>query len=183
MFGIAAKKAMNANKGAFVKKAAAVATAGVLATAGFAATSGAAHASGFTVRLAPASNPFVFLDVNGGSTRNGASIIQWSLTGDNQVWTFRPSGTDYQIVNLHSGLCITTNGVAGAQLYQWQCTGSSNQLWSTSLTAGNLVGYTIKNVGSGLYMDVSGASGANGAAIDTWYKTGGSNQFFLAHAA
>jgi hypothetical protein len=32
-------------------------------------------------------------------------------------------------------------------------------------------------------MAVAGASGANGAAIDTWYNNGGSNQFFLAHAA
>jgi hypothetical protein len=171
MFGISAKKA------------ATIVTAGALAMAGLLATSGAAHASGFAVRLAPASNPFLFLDVNGGSTGDGAPIIQWSLSGDNQVWTFQPAGSAYQIVNRHSGKCITTDGVAGHQVYQWYCHGTDNQLWATSLTPGNLTGYTIRNIGSGLFMDVAGGSGAQGAAIDTWYRNGGPNQFFLGHAA
>ncbi|MBO3749802.1 RICIN domain-containing protein [Streptosporangiaceae bacterium NEAU-GS5] len=172
MFGISMKK-----------KALTFAAGGAMAAAALLATSGAAHASGFSVRLSPASNPFLFVDVSGGSRGDGAPLIQWSISGDNQVWTFQPSGTAYQIVNRNSGKCITSDGVAGHQLYQWACHGTANQLWSTSLTPGNLVGYTIKNVASNLYMDVAGSSGAQGAAIDTWTRNGGSNQFFLAHAA
>ena len=71
-------------------------------------------ASGMTVRFAPASNAFLFVEVSGSSTQPGASIIQWSFNGgQNQIWTFRPAGTDYEIVNKWSGQCITTDGVAG----------------------------------------------------------------------
>jgi hypothetical protein len=168
-----------------LKKASAVAAIGALAATGLlAATSGGAQASsGFTVRVEPESNPFLFLDVNGGSTGDGASIIQWSLSGDNQIWTFQPSGSSYQIVNRHSGKCITSNGVPGAPVYQWACHGTSNQLWDTSLTPGTGLAYAIRNVGSGLYMEVSGGSGWQGAAIDTWYWNGGHNQYFLGTTA
>jgi hypothetical protein len=40
------------------------------------------------------------------------------------------------------------------------------------------VDYTIKNVSSGLYLDVSGNSPWAGTAIDTWPYNGGANQFF-----
>jgi Ricin-type beta-trefoil lectin domain-like len=143
-----------------------------------------AAASGITVRLAPASNPFVYVDVSGASTQAGAAIIQWPYNGgQNQVWTLRPAGTNYEIVNKGSGQCITTDGVAGHWLYQSGCNGSAGQQWSTSLTPGNLVTYTIGNPASGLYMDVEGASGSQGAHLDGWYRNGGWNQLFLAHAA
>lgn len=168
-----------------VKKIALAVAATALASVGLATVSPApAQASGITVRLAPASNPFVFLDVSGASTQPGAAIIQWSYTGgSNQVWTLRPAGTDYEIVNQLSGQCLTTDGVAGHWLFQWYCNGSAGQHWSSSITPGNLVGYTIKNPASGLFLDVEGASGAQGAHLDVWYRNGGSNQFFLAHAA
>jgi hypothetical protein len=154
--------------------------AGALAATGLlAATPGAAQASvGFTARIAPDSNYFLFLDVSGGSTYNGAKIIQWSLSGSNQGWYFQPSGNYYQIVNVKSGKCITTDGVAGHQLDQWPCTLGSSQLWATSMSLGNINHYTIRSVYSGLYMDVSGDSRTQGAAIDTWYWNGGSNQYF-----
>jgi hypothetical protein len=46
--------------------------------------------------------------------------------------------------------------------------------------SGNLIGYTIRNVGSGLYMDVRGGSGAQGADIITWYFNNGYNQYYSA---
>ncbi|MEZ0072095.1 RICIN domain-containing protein [Planotetraspora sp. GP83] len=164
-----------------LKKITATVAAGALATACILAVApGAAQASGFTVRLAPDSNQFLFLDVSGGSTGDGAKIIQWSLSGSNQGWTFRVTGDHYQIVNVKSGKCITTSGVAGDQLYQWVCTTDPRQLWDTGLNAGNGYGYAIRSVASGLYMDVSGDSRSQGAAIDTWYWNGGQNQYFTA---
>ncbi|GAA0433763.1 hypothetical protein Acor_08000 [Acrocarpospora corrugata] len=165
-----------------VKKAAVV---GALSAAGLLATlpSPAQAASGFTVRVEPESNPFLFLDVNGGATGDGAQIIQWSLSGDNQIWTFQPSGSHYQIVNRRSGKCITSDGLPGTPLYQWRCKGTALQQWDTSLTPSTGLAYSIRNVGSGLFMEVSGDSGAQGTAIDTWYWNGGLNQYFLGTTA
>jgi hypothetical protein len=93
---------------------------------------GAAHAAGlFTVRLAPSSNPFLYVEVAGASTAATATIDQWSYTdGDNQVWTFAPAAGYYEIINQHSGKCIWTDGVAGSQPIQAPCTGSRFELWS-----------------------------------------------------
>jgi hypothetical protein len=108
--------------------------------------------------IAPTSNEFPYLDVSGGSIYNGAPIIQWSLSGDNQVFTLQPSGSHFELINRNSGKCVTTDGVAGDQLFQWDCSGSANQLWDTSLTP-NGYGYWIRSVFSGLFVDVAGASG------------------------
>jgi hypothetical protein len=163
-----------------LKKITMTIAAGALAATGLlAATPGAAQASaGFTARISPDAIQFLFLDVSGGSTYNGAKIIQWSLSGSNQGWYFQPSGNYYQIVNVKSGKCLTTDGVAGHQLDQWPCTLGSSQLWQTDLALGTFYRYWIKSVYSGLYMDVSGGSTSQGAAIDTWYWHGGSNQYF-----
>ncbi len=162
------------------RKLAMTAAASVAAFSGLLlATAGTAHASGPRYRIAPESNPFVYLDVQGGSTGDGAPIVQWSLSGDNQFFTLQPSGSHFELVNGHSGKCVTTDGVAGHQLYQWACHGTDNQLWDTALTP-NGYGYAIRSVYSGLYVDVAGGSGAQGAAIDTWYWNGGYNQYFIA---
>ena len=69
------------------RKAFAVAATSAAAFAGvLLAAPGAAHASGQQVRLAPVSNPFLYLDVQGGSHGDGAPIIQWTLSGDNQLF-------------------------------------------------------------------------------------------------
>lgn len=168
-----------------IKKIALTLAATAMATVGLATVNAApAAASGLTVRLAPASNPFLFVDVSGASAQPGAAIIQWPYNGgQNQVWTLRPAGTDYEIVNKGSGQCITTDGVAGHWLYQAVCNGSAGQQWATSITPGNLVGYTIRNPASNLYMDIEGGSGSQGAHLDAWYRNGAPNQYFLAHAA
>lgn len=170
-----------------LKKASTVAAIGAVSAAallvGTAGTGTANAASGFNVRLSPASNPFLYLDVDGGATGDGAKIIQWPLSGDNQIWQFQPVGSHFQIVNRRSGKCITSDGGVSHQLYQWRCKGADLQLWDTILNPGNLLGYPIKNVASGLFMEVLGAGGAQGAAIDTWYYHGGYNQAFLGSSA
>jgi hypothetical protein len=146
-------------------------------------TAGPAAATGSSLRIVSGSNRALYLDVSGGSTGDGAKIIQWSLSGDNQVFTLQPSGSYFEFVNRKSGKCVTTDGVVGHQLYQWRCHGTPDQLWDTSLTPLSGYRYSIMNVGSGLYMNVAGNSFTQGAAIDTSYWQGGDNQYFTAYAA
>ena len=169
-----------------LRKLALAIAAAVTATAGLSALNPAAAsaASGMTIRIAPVSNAFLFVEVEGSSGQPGAGIIQWPYNGgQNQVWTFRPAGTDYEIVNQWSGQCITTDGVAGHWLWQAPCQGLSGQKWATALTPGNLIGYPIRNPASNLYMDVQGASTTQGAHIGVWYGNGGHNQYFVGSVA
>jgi hypothetical protein len=161
-----------------VAAVAAATTAGLLG----ASTAPASASSGFSVRFAPLSNPFLNVEVRGASTNPGATVDQWSFNGGaNQVWTFQPSGSHYQVVNRQSGLCLTSDGVAGDTLYQDYCrSGATLQLWDTNLVPGNLTSYTIQNAGSGLYMDVRGGAGWQGADIITWYFNNGYNQYYSA---
>jgi hypothetical protein len=168
--------------------------AGVLAVAtlaaaaallGLGSTPASAAASGFTVRVAPLSNPLLTVEVQGASHDWGAKIDQWTLNGGaNQVWTFVPVSGGFEIVNKNSSQCMTTDGVAGDAVYQFPCVGADTQVWWTGITPGNTVAYSIQSAtGSHLYLDVSGGSPWQGALIDTWYWNGGSNQYFLATSA
>ena len=133
------------------------------------------------------------LDVSGASTQPGAPVIDWFVNnGTNQRWVFQipatpPGGVPiecingtcaYEIINQNSGQCLTTDGVAGDQLYQWPCNGSGQQLWSTNL--GNLSNATdtIQNTSSGQCVDVYGWDPFPGARIDAWPCNGGANQDF-----
>lgn len=63
------------------------------------------------------------LDVGGASIDPGATVIPWSMNGGaNQRWNFvpLPDGNE-TIVNQNSGMCLTTDGVDGSQLYQQRC--------------------------------------------------------------
>jgi len=154
----------------------------VPALVGGAALAGPASAStGFTTHITPANTFYLLLDVSGGSTQPGAPVIDWWADGGaNQEWTFSPDGgaNTYEIINVNSGQCLTTDGVAGDQLYQLPCSGSQIQQWRTGLSLSDQNTSTIENVYSGLYVDVSGNSPWPGAAIDTWPYDGGENQYF-----
>jgi hypothetical protein len=164
-------------------RGAVAAAAVVLATTGaLVASSGAANAaSGFTIHITPNSSFGLLLDMSGASTSPGGGLIQWYANGGaNQEWSFLPyAGTNnYMIQNVNSGLCLTTDGVAGDQLVQFQCAGGANQIWHTPLNPSLVGAATIMNPWSGLYMDVYGASPWAGAGIDAYYYNGGDNQFF-----
>lgn len=136
-----------------------------------AALAGPAMAStSFTTHVTPNNTLGLLLDVSGGSTSPGAPVIDWYANGGaNQDWLFLPDGGDntYEIVNVNSNMCLTTDGVAGDQVTQMPCAGSQIQQWQTSLNPGSVYAYTIKNVYSGLYLDVNGDSPWPGASIDT----------------
>jgi hypothetical protein len=68
--------------------------------------------------------------VSGGSTSAGAPIIQWwADSGAEQEWLLPRKYRNGEIYNQNSGMCITTDGVAGDQLYQDYCSNSENQRW------------------------------------------------------
>jgi hypothetical protein len=162
-----------------------LAMATVATTAVIVAGAGAAQAdSSASIRLAPFSNPFLTVEVVGASSAAGANVDQWTHNGGyNQVWLMQPYNSHYRFVNKQSGLCLASDGVAGDTVFQWYCSSDVNEQWDTNLVAGNTVGYSIRNVGSNLYLEVRGGSGWAGADIDTWYWNGGNNQFFLGTSA
>jgi hypothetical protein len=143
---------------------------GLVVAAGIvAALPGTAHASGdLTVRLAPLSNTALFVDVSGASMASTARIIQWPVSGDNQVWTFRAHGTNYELVNKHSNMCLGTDRVAGDQLFQAPCDGNDGEIWAYDDALDNSLSHTIWNPASFLFLDVYGGGAAWGAAIDAW---------------
>jgi len=99
-----------------------------------------------------------FMDVEGGSSDDGANILQYSESGaTNQQFDVVSLGDgSYSIRPAHSGKSLDVyawNADDGAELRQWTYYGNSNQRWY------------IDNVGSGLYSITSVFSGK---AIDVW---------------
>lgn len=132
------------------------------------------------------------LDMRGASQSRGAIAIQYHPTGwaglflgDNQRW-FLPRPDDQvpgKIKNLHSGLCLRTDGVAGHAIYQDYCSDydiyerwqpSSPTTWRFWVGGSNPVYF--QNPATGLVLDVNQASKSDSAAVIGWYYNGGPNQ-------
>ena len=127
------------------------------------------------------------LDMSGASTAPGGQLIDWvSNRGANQMWTFhnitlKNSGQLYTIVNQNSGLCLTTDGIAGDRVVQETCAGNNlTQQWYTGLSPFSTQGWAVENEASGLYLDVDQDNPDFGAWIITWPFNGGLNQYFQA---
>jgi hypothetical protein len=81
------------------------------------------------------------LGVGGGSTGQGAGLVQWDCLGTDhpdQYWAYVPTGLDangnpvYEIVNMGSGMCLGIAGGSldvGAPAVQWACNGNPDQRW------------------------------------------------------
>jgi len=127
------------------------------------------------------------LDVSGGSTANGASIIQWPYGGgSNQLWNFIPTGNGYyQIKNANSALDLNVTGAStadGAAIVQWPFGPQGNDQW---LPVRNADGsYVFYNRSSGLLLDSPGVTtqNANGTTnvvqLDQRGASGGASQRF-----
>jgi hypothetical protein len=119
------------------------------------------------------------LDVNGGSTANGAGIIQWPQNGgNNQQWVIAANGGGYyKVTNRNSGQSLDVNMSStanGAGIIQWPWNGGNNQQWQITATSDGI--YKVINRNSGLALDVNGASSTNGAGIIQWPYSGATNQ-------
>ncbi|MET7687006.1 RICIN domain-containing protein [Streptomyces sp. NPDC005483] len=123
-------------------------------------------------------NSGLVMDVNGASTADGASVIQWPNAGSaNQQWTIVPvSGQLNKIVNRNSGKVLDFGWAShwrSTALQQSTYNGSNNQLWYFEPTTG---GYLIRNFESKQILEVSNSSTANGATIDQFMPLNQSNQ-------
>jgi hypothetical protein len=119
------------------------------------------------------------LDVNGASTTDGASVIQWTWSGGtNQQWRIVDIGGGYhRITNRNSGDALDVNQastVDGTAIIQWPWNAGNNQQWQIIDNGGGY--YRIINRNSGDALDVNQGSTANGAAIIQWPWNGGNNQ-------
>lgn len=120
------------------------------------------------------------LDVNGSSSANGGTIIQWDYSGgDNQQWSFAPTSGNghFSITNKNSSKALAVNGgadIAGTGIIQWDYSGGNYQQWQvTDIGFGY---YKIINRNSGQSLDVNGGATWNGGNIIQWYWNNGSNQ-------
>ena len=120
------------------------------------------------------------LDVSGGSTSNGATLVQWSNNDQlNQRFQFDHLGNGvYRIIAVHSGkvLQAQNGGTAnGTKVVQGTWNGWNSQKWI--LYNAGYGFYFIKNKKSGTYMDFYGNCG-NGDKIELWCYYGDSYQKF-----
>jgi hypothetical protein len=140
------------------------------------------------------------MEVRAWSTLAGGRIDQWESNsnswgrtgyGANQYWSIPFSGQTRAVVNKHSRLCLTTDGVAGSQLYQMPCNGSGFQMWTHRTKwiwddieppFGQSVTY-FQNLTTGLVIDVNHGSHENGAKIIGWPLGDGDNQRWTIGAA
>lgn len=119
------------------------------------------------------------LDVNGGSTADGADVIQWTYHGgNNQRWVITDvGGGSYRIINVNSGKALEVYDFStadGGNVVQWTYHGADNQLWEIIDIGGGY--YKLKNVNSGKLLDVYNLSTADGGDVVQWTDNGGYNQ-------
>ncbi len=123
------------------------------------------------------------LDLIGGNTANGANVNQWTsdYNGPNQRWALQPTenGDHFKLVSWVSGKAMSISGDStntGAQLTDWDYAGNDpSQQWDL-VDVGN-GWYNIRNVRSGLYLDVSYANTADNGTVWQWSSNnGGANQ-------
>lgn len=122
------------------------------------------------------------LNVSGGSTANGAAIIQWPWGSGsaNAEWTFSNSGTQngyYQIVNVNSGKDAVVQGAStsqGALIIQYSFGSAGNDQWQPQQNSDG--SYTFVNLHSGYVLEDPGNSNSQGTQMDQWSSNGGANQ-------
>ncbi|MCY1061551.1 RICIN domain-containing protein [Nannocystis sp. SCPEA4] len=108
------------------------------------------------------------LDVNGGATAQGTSIIQWPYgNGANQKWelTYQGGGC-YKLTVKHSNLCLDVSGAQatdGAPLIQWQWHGGNNQLWQ--LVANDDGTVRVQSKLTGKVIDTQNGESTDGAVL------------------
>ncbi|MEU4769366.1 PQQ-dependent sugar dehydrogenase [Actinosynnema sp. NPDC023794] len=106
------------------------------------------------------------VDVNSGSTADGAKIQLWTCnSGANQRWTV--NGSTLRALDK----CMETAGTADGSLVRlWTCNGGAGQNWTAGAN-GSLV-----NSQSGKCLDANGGSSADGTQLIIWSCHGGTNQ-------
>jgi hypothetical protein len=119
------------------------------------------------------------LDVEGMSTRNAATVQQWSCSGgSNQLWDIIDLGRgEYSIVSQGSNKVLEVASGAqndGANIDQFRWNGGDNQRWRIERAGGGA--YRIVSVRSGKCLDLEGSRREDGVKIQLWSCGGGANQ-------
>ncbi|MFC6090150.1 carbohydrate-binding protein [Saccharothrix lopnurensis] len=106
------------------------------------------------------------VDVNAGSTADGAKAQLWTCNGGaNQRWTV--GGTTLRALDR----CLDAAGSAdGSVVRLWTCNGGAGQNWTEGAN-GSLV-----NTQSGRCLDANGGATADGTQLIVWSCHGGTNQ-------
>lgn len=120
------------------------------------------------------------LDVSGWSSKDGASVVQWTNTGSqNQQWTVTDLGNGgWSIRPVHSGKSLDLSGFSTAEyapIAQWSYTGATNQQWSIS--AAGAGAYKIGSNYSWMLLTVPDTKSGSGlqqrwdqtSALQRWY--------------
>jgi hypothetical protein len=134
----------------------------------------------YTIRTAGAGNRS--LDVEGGSTTDGARMLLYDFHGaENQQFTihFLPETGYYTIVGLASKKSLDVyagSTAAGAQIIQWQLHSRLNQQWSIEETGAENNSHWIIGAQNNLSLDVYGGNVANNGRIIAWPYHGQYNQ-------
>ncbi|NQX71350.1 RICIN domain-containing protein [Paenibacillus alba] len=132
------------------------------------------------------------INVSGGSTTNGASIIQSADTetsaappGKSQQWTISGVGNGYfKIANVNSGKVLENlNGSSsdGNPADQRDYNGNDSQLWQVQKIADNYIPasyYKIVNLKSNKVLDITGGSPSSGADTNLAPYTGANSQLW-----
>jgi Ricin-type beta-trefoil lectin domain-like len=122
------------------------------------------------------------MNVNGGSTTAGATIIQWPAAGSaNERWTAHATtGGAFTLVAQNSGLCLDVTGgstARGTGLEQWTCNGAQGEQWKLGSTLSGA--YQLVSNLSADCIDVPGSSTTQGTQLDQWTCVAGSlNEFW-----
>ncbi len=117
------------------------------------------------------------LDIDGGSRSGGANLQLWSSYGTTaQRFSVHATGVqnEFTIEALCSGLYLTQTD---ANVDQRPAIGTANQLWQAVPSSSG--GLSLINKGSGLALDVAGASTADGANVRVYEPNGTPAQSFV----
>ena len=132
-------------------------------------------------------NDGLCLDVSGNTGAAGAAIDQWTCNGQsNQQFQFVATSGGYgELQAQNSGDDLTVSGSATAagtpDIVQQPVSGSASSQWLPVAQSDG--SWEFKNSGSGLCLDVYGASSSTGQQLDQWSckNAAGTNQDFTPH--
>ncbi len=119
------------------------------------------------------------VDVNGGSTANNATVIQWPYhASSNQLWNFIPTSSGYyQIRNAYSALDVNVSAASkasGATVVQWPFSTQGNDQWMPIKNSDG--SYSFRNRNSGLLLDDPGGTTPGAQLVQS--TAGGAGQKF-----
>ncbi|MEV5941948.1 RICIN domain-containing protein [Streptomyces sp. NPDC051994] len=132
------------------------------------------------------------LDVQNGSTGDGAFIVTNSAPGYHQSWrlSINPKDSSFTIVNNATGKCIDTGWPA---LRQQTCQGQSSQRWYLEPVAGAANSYLIRHEDDDQCLDLTasaqyddawtGLSVCHGGQNQQWTAPTGARNLAVDHAA